>query len=202
MINKDVATDIAQQPDVISVFITGKCTPQTTNSWVFLGFGKKDKVPKDSLWQKNIWGRHNYCKHRHIFSDEEMGPILARWRGICQTDKDNSDDFHCNRKLIGASFFSKNYEKHGGNAIRSACDFNGHGTHTLSIVGGNFVHTSVLGIAMRMTSGGLPKARVAAYKVFEYEQDILTAFDHATTDGVDVVDVVYYVDYVLFVALG
>ncbi|WJX79118.1 hypothetical protein P8452_62269 [Trifolium repens] len=191
MINKDVATDFAQQPDVISVFITGKCTPQTTNSWVFLGFGKKDKVPKDSLWQKTFG------------EDIIIANIdTSRWRGICQTDKDNSDDFHCNRKLIGARFFSKNYEKHGGNAIRSARDFNGHGTHTLSIVGGNFVHTSVLGIAMRMASGGLPKARVAAYKVFEYEQDILTAFDHATTDGVDVVDVVYYVDYVLFVALG
>ncbi|RVX08294.1 Subtilisin-like protease SBT5.3 [Vitis vinifera] len=29
------------------------------------------------------------------FSDEGMGPIPSRWRGICQNDKDAG--FHCNR---------------------------------------------------------------------------------------------------------
>ncbi|PNX68905.1 subtilisin-like protease-like protein [Trifolium pratense] len=64
----------------------------------------------------------------------------------------------------------------GKDAIRSARDFHGHGTHTLSIAGGNFVYASVLGMRMGMTSGGLLKARVAAYKVSGYDPEILSAF--------------------------
>jgi len=31
------------------------------------------------------------------FSDEGMGPIPKKWRGICQVDKQNQDKFYCNR---------------------------------------------------------------------------------------------------------
>ncbi|KAL6525196.1 hypothetical protein OROMI_030789 [Orobanche minor] len=41
LIDKGVATDIAQNSNEISVFITGKCTCQTTYSWDFLGLGNK-----------------------------------------------------------------------------------------------------------------------------------------------------------------
>ncbi|KAL6515622.1 hypothetical protein OROHE_018656 [Orobanche hederae] len=54
LIDKGVATDIAQNSNVIWVFITGKCTCQTTYSWDFLGLGNKGKIPKASLWQKTL----------------------------------------------------------------------------------------------------------------------------------------------------
>ncbi|CAJ2676535.1 unnamed protein product [Trifolium pratense] len=101
---------LEEHPDVKSVFLTGKCTPQTTNSWIFLGLGKKDNVPEASLWRKtfgediiiaNIDSGVLPESESKSFSDEDMGPIPTRWRGICQTDKDNSDNFHAARPYFG-----------------------------------------------------------------------------------------------------
>jgi hypothetical protein len=33
------------------------------------------------------------------FSDEGLGPIPKKWRGICQVTKGNKDNFHCNRSF-------------------------------------------------------------------------------------------------------
>ncbi|XP_045824149.1 subtilisin-like protease SBT5.3 [Trifolium pratense] len=95
---------LEEHPDVKSVFLTGKCTPQTTNSWIFLGLGKKDNVLEASLWRKTFGEDiiianidSGVLPESKSFSDEDMGPIPTRWRGICQTGKDNSDNFHCNR---------------------------------------------------------------------------------------------------------
>ncbi|KAG4935322.1 hypothetical protein JHK82_049613 [Glycine max] len=71
------------------------------------------------------------------FSDEGMCPVPSRWRGICQLD-----NFICNRKLIGARFFSNGYESKFGKlnkTLYTARDLFGHGTSTLSIAGSNFV---------------------------------------------------------------
>ncbi|KAK7265556.1 hypothetical protein RJT34_33176 [Clitoria ternatea] len=138
------------------------------------------------------------------FSDEGLGPIPKKWRGICQTEKENQDNFHCNRKLIGARYFYKGNE--AGNerklnaSSRTARDSDGHGTHTLSTAAGNFVPgVSVFGHGNGTASGGSPKARVAVYKVcwpqlniFDlgcYDADILAAFEAAISDGVDVLSV-------------
>jgi len=34
------------------------------------------------------------------FSDEGIGPIPTRWRGICDVDIDNTDKFKCNRLIL------------------------------------------------------------------------------------------------------
>lgn len=82
--------------------------------------------------------------------------------------------------------------------MNSARDFEGHGTHTLSTAGGNFVRgASVLGVGMGTAKGGSPRARVAAYKVCWtpinesecFDADILAAYDSAIHDGVDVLSV-------------
>ncbi|CAI9089005.1 OLC1v1023490C1 [Oldenlandia corymbosa var. corymbosa] len=133
------------------------------------------------------------------FHDDELGPIPAKWKGICQNGEDAT--FHCNRKLIGARYFNKGYAAAVGSlnsTLNSPRDNEGHGTHTLSTAGGNFVAgASVFGFGNGTAKGGSPKARVAAYKVCWppvdgnecFDSDILAAFDMAIHDGVDVLSV-------------
>ena len=104
------------------------------------------------------------------------------------------------RKLIGVRYFNKGYAADLGTplneSLNSARDLDGHGSHTLSTAGGNFVpHTSILNISNGTASGGSPRARVAAYKVCWpvpdtdgvcYDADIMAAVDAAISDGVDV----------------
>ncbi|KAI3888688.1 hypothetical protein MKX03_012877 [Papaver bracteatum] len=141
------------------------------------------------------------------FSDEGMGPIPSRWKGTCQSNTRNG--IHCNKKLIGARYFIKGYAAEVGSSnvrknIISArdCDKHGHGTHTLSTAGGNFVPgvrvSGNFGLPNGTAKGGAPKARVASYKVCWkpvddgsecYDADIVAAFEAAIQDGVDVISV-------------
>jgi len=101
--------------------------------------------------------------------------------------------------LIGARIFLKNREAEDGEieaTARSARDFVGHGTHTLSTAGGNFVGgANVEGNGKGVAKGGSPRARLVAYKACWnkldtggcHEADLLAAFDHAIYDGVDVI---------------
>ncbi|KAG0502635.1 hypothetical protein HPP92_002707 [Vanilla planifolia] len=119
--------------------------------------------------------------------------------GICQNDNDTK--FSCNRKLIGARYFSKGYEAAIGPqslVVRSPRDTDGHGTHTLSTAGGSPVSgANVLGYGNGTAKGGSPRARVAAYKVCWppvngsecFDADILAGFEAAIHDGVDVLSV-------------
>ncbi|KAL2926696.1 Subtilisin-like protease SBT5.3, partial [Bienertia sinuspersici] len=144
------------------------------------------------------------------FSDEGIGPIPARWKGICQNET-NVGGVRCNRfalspeKLIGARYFKKGYlaalsssnsTSNTTTSNNSPRDYDGHGTHTLSTAGGSFVgDASVLGFGRGVAKGGSPLARVAAYKVCWppingdecFDADILAAFDAAISDGVDVI---------------
>ena len=74
----------------------------------------------------------------------------------------------------------------------SARDYEGHGTHTLSTAGGNFVPgVTIFGNGNGTAKGGSPKARVASYKVCWhdgcFQSDMIDAFDAAISDGVDVI---------------
>ncbi|KAE9610140.1 putative tripeptidyl-peptidase II [Lupinus albus] len=102
--------------------------------------------------------------------------------------------------LIGARRFYKGYQarrKNGKNVtFNTARDDDGHGSHTLSIAGGNFVAgASVFGNGNGTAHGGAPNSHVATYKVcweknsYCYDEDILAAFDAAISDGVDVLSV-------------
>ncbi|KAK6160075.1 hypothetical protein DH2020_003456 [Rehmannia glutinosa] len=70
---------------------------------------------------------------------------------------------------------------------------NRHGTHTASTAAGNYVKdASFYGIAQGTARGGVPSARIAAYKVCHSgckEADILAAFDDAIADGVDIITI-------------
>ena len=70
----------------------------------------------------------------------------------------------------------------------------GHGSHTASTAAGNAVKdASFFGLAQGTARGGVPSARIAAYKVCSLDQcesvDILAAFDDAIADGVDILTV-------------
>lgn len=87
---------------------------------------------------------------------------------------------------------------HLNSTFNTPRDKEGHGTHTLSTAGGNFVAgASVFGLGNGTAKGGSPRARVAAYKVCYppvsgnecFDADIIGAFDAAIGDGVDVLSV-------------
>ncbi|KAK9284179.1 hypothetical protein L1049_023347 [Liquidambar formosana] len=172
-----------------------------------MGLEDNGIIPSNSIWNKARYGEDTIIGNLDTgvwpesksFSDEEMGPIPSKWKGICQNDKDTG--FHCNRKLIGARYFKNGYAAVGGpvnSTYETPRDSEGHGSHTLSTAGGNFVGgASVFGMGNGTAKGGSPKARVAAYKVCWppvggnecFDADILAAFDMAIHDGVDVLSV-------------
>ncbi|CAL5012814.1 unnamed protein product [Urochloa decumbens] len=152
------------------------------------------------------------------FHDGGLGPVPSRWRGTCASGP-GFPSTSCNRKLVGARFFSKGYEATSGRMnesaeVRSPLDTDGHGTHTASIAAGRYVFpASTLGYARGVAAGMAPKARLAAYKVCWvggcFDSDILAAFDAAVADGVDVVSlsvggvvVPYYLDAIAIGAFG
>ncbi|MFQ6642025.1 hypothetical protein Gotur_015659 [Gossypium turneri] len=104
--------------------------------------------------------------------------------------------------MIGAKYFNRGYKAYLGKKLnatfKTVRDHEGHGSHTLSTAGGNFVDgASVFGYGNGTAKGGSPKARVAAYKVCWppvngnqcFDADIMAAFDAAISDGVDVLSV-------------
>ncbi|XP_058760901.1 subtilisin-like protease SBT5.3 [Vicia villosa] len=203
ILDEDEAAEIAKHPDVVSMSLSKRYELHTTRSWNYLGFETEREFATDSIWKKSlgediIIGNldSGVWPESKSFSDEGYGPIPKKWKGICQVAKGNPDKFYCNRKLIGAKYFYKGYQALPGAAnltYNSARDLNGHGTHTLSTAGGNFVAgVNVYGFGNGTASGGSPKARVASYKVCWdgcYDADILAGFEAAISDGVDVISV-------------
>ncbi|KAH0635405.1 hypothetical protein KY289_035320 [Solanum tuberosum] len=95
-----------------------------------------------------------------------------------------------NSKVIGAQFF--NLGGAGNDNELSPADFEGHGTHVASTVGGVPVPgASLYGLAEGTARGGVPSARIATYKACWSmgctDSDILAAFDAAISDGVDII---------------
>ncbi|XP_057965535.1 subtilisin-like protease SBT5.3 [Malania oleifera] len=213
MLDEEVAVEIAKHPKVVSIFPSNIRKLQTTRAWEFLGmdyYSSGIVVPSPSIWLKANYGNNSIIGNLDTgvwpesksFSDEGMGTIPSRWKGICQNENDTT--FHCNRKLIGARFFNKGY-------LAAAAQYNlsldweswdlhtprdnlGHGSHTLSTAGGNFVEgANLYGLGNGTARGGSPRAYVASYKVCWYywctDADILAAFDTAIHDGVDVLSV-------------
>ncbi|KAL5974643.1 hypothetical protein ACLOJK_031313 [Asimina triloba] len=105
------------------------------------------------------------------------------------------------RKIIGARFYSKGYEAEhgrleslGGIFFRSARDSEGHGSHIASTSAGSAVaNASLFGLAAGTARGGAPAARLAIYKAcwfrFCNDADVLSAFDDAIHDGVDLISI-------------
>ncbi|XP_019413278.1 PREDICTED: subtilisin-like protease SBT5.4 [Lupinus angustifolius] len=212
ILDEDEAAKIAEHSSVVSIFVNKKRELHTTHSWQFLELERNGAIPSSSIWRKTMGENiivgnidSGVWPESKSFSDEGIGPVPTKWHGTCQTDTKNLDKFQCNRKLIGARYFSQGYEasdeyKEVNNTtdlhLNTARDYESHGTHTLSTAGGNFVPgASVFGNGNGTASGGAPKSHVATYKVCWgpdtscYDADILAAFDAAIGDGVDVLSI-------------
>ncbi|XP_054789719.1 subtilisin-like protease Glyma18g48580 [Prosopis cineraria] len=214
LLEEEEAAEIKKNPKVVSVFLSQSHKLHTTRSWGFLGQERNGRVIADSAWVKGRFGQNviigsldtGVWPESRSFRDDGYGPIPKKWRGGSKCKlyslSGRSNMTLCNRKLIGAKTFYKAYEiKHGSlgpsNGI-SARDFEGHGTHTLSTAGGNFVrNVSVLNNGNGTAKGGSPRARLAVYKVCWgrdnsedcTDEDLISAFDHAIDDGVNVLSV-------------
>ncbi|KAK9716588.1 hypothetical protein RND81_06G243800 [Saponaria officinalis] len=180
---------ISKMDGVVSVFPSRKNHHLTTRSWDFMGFPidvKRSSVESDiiiGVIDSGIW------PESESFTDEGFGPPPAKWKGRCDT----ALNFTCNNKIIGAQYFRAD----GNitmNGIASPRDTDGHGTHTASTAAGAVVaDASFLGLGQGSARGGVPSARIAAYKACWadgcYDSDVLAAFDAAISDGVDIISV-------------
>ncbi|XP_039068788.1 subtilisin-like protease SBT4.5 [Hibiscus syriacus] len=175
------AKELASFNGVVSVFPNKVYHVQTTRSWDFMGFNQTVK--------RNVTGESNVIigvidtgiwPESDSFSDDGFGPPPKKWKGSCK----GGFNFTCNNKLIGARVYISD----------SARDTRGHGTHTASTAAGNMVvNASFYGLAEGTARGGVPSARIAAYKVCDdagcSAADILAAFDDAIADGVDLLTI-------------
>ncbi|KAL5162036.1 Subtilisin-like protease SBT1.9 [Glycine soja] len=114
------------------------------------------------------------------FKDHGMTKkIPNKWKGSCEEVQDFNTSM-CNFKLIGARYFNKGVIAANSKVkinMNSTRDTSGHGTHTSSIVAGNYVNgASYFGYAK-----GVARARLSMYKVIFYEGrvalDVLAGMD-------------------------
>ncbi|KAM3710047.1 hypothetical protein ACJW31_02G220000 [Castanea mollissima] len=198
------ASQISKMPGVVSVFPNLKRRLHTTHSWDFMGLVGEETMEIPGFSTKNqvnvivgfidtgIW------PESPSFSDADMPPVPARWKGQCQSGEAFNAS-SCNRKLIGARYYFSGYEAEEEEAVntvsfRSPRDSSGHGSHTSSTAAGRYVkNMNYKGLAAGGARGGAPMARIAVYKTCWdsgcYDVDLLAAFDDAIRDGVHILSV-------------
>ncbi|KAJ7957899.1 Subtilisin-like protease [Quillaja saponaria] len=194
-LTEEDALSIAQKPGVVSVFPDPIIKLHTTRSWDFLKYQtsiKIDSKPNNSstssddtvigILDTGIW------PESASFTDLDMGPIPKRWKGTCMKAQDFTPS-NCNRKLIGARFYNDPEDE--SSEFLTPRDIIGHGTHVASTAAGStVVGASYYGLAEGTAKGGSPGSRIAMYRVCTpfgcRGSAILSAFDDAIADGVDV----------------
>ncbi|KAJ9680822.1 hypothetical protein PVL29_019975 [Vitis rotundifolia] len=195
---------------------------QTTYSPQFLGlkFGKGLLTSRNlandviiGFVDSGIWPEHA------SFKDGGMKrPVPSRWKGVCE-EGTRFTAKNCNKKLIGARAYYKDYEAAAGKIdetvdFRSPRDSQGHGTHSASTAAGQMIDgASLFGMAKGVAAGMSSTARIAAYKACYAlgcaSSDILAAIDKAVSNGVDVLSLSiggsskpHYTDVLAIASLG
>ncbi|KAL5791182.1 hypothetical protein ACOSQ2_006070 [Xanthoceras sorbifolium] len=207
-LSSDQAASLSDHPAVLAVIEDQRRELHTTRSPQFLGLRNQR-----GLWSESDYGSDvivgvfdtGIWPERRSFSDLNIGPVPSKWKGVCQTGVKFTAK-NCNKKIIGARFFSKGHEAAerapgpiGGInktvEFMSPRDADGHGTHTASTAAGRYAfRASMEGYASGVAKGVAPKSRLAVYKVCWknsgcFDSDILAAFDAAVNDGVDVISI-------------
>ncbi|KAL0397395.1 UNVERIFIED_CONTAM: CO(2)-response secreted protease [Sesamum calycinum] len=204
MLTENEASVLSGYDEVVSVFPDPVLKLHTTHSWDFLEaadskFGSRFPYERSSsdviigIIDTGIW------PESPSFNDHHISKIPSKWKGVCMEGSDFKKS-NCNRKLIGARFYSnrdiskKRNETSPTQSRGSPRDFVGHGTHTASTAGGVPVaNASYYGLARGTARGGLPSARIASYKACTLDgcagSIILKAIDDAIKDGVDIISI-------------
>lgn len=197
-LTQEEAEILSGRPGILSVVPDTKYELHTTRTPSFLGLDRAPDLFTESgtagdvvvgVLDTGVWPESK------SFDDNGMGPVPSTWKGTCEV----GTNFHassCNRKLVGARYFSKGYEAALGpidesRESKSPRDDDGHGTHTSSTAAGSPVEgASLFGYAPGTARGMASKARVAAYKVCWaggcFSSDILAAIDKAIEDNLNV----------------
>uniref|UniRef100_J3LLV7 Subtilisin-like protease n=1 Tax=Oryza brachyantha TaxID=4533 RepID=J3LLV7_ORYBR len=206
LVSASRADALRRHPAVLAAFEDQVRTLHTTRSPQFLGLRARL-----GLWSLADYGSDvivgvldtGVWPERRSLSDRNLPPVPSRWRGGCDAGPGFLPS-SCNRKLVGARFFSQGHAAHygltatasnGSVEFMSPRDADGHGTHTATTAAGSVAYdASMEGYASGVAKGVAPKARVAAYKVCWkgagcLDSDILAGFDRAVADGVDVISV-------------
>ncbi|KAK3141744.1 hypothetical protein QOZ80_4BG0337810 [Eleusine coracana subsp. coracana] len=202
-LHDDEAERLAEAEGVVAVLPETVMQLHTTRSPDFLGISPE---LSNSIWSAGL-ADHDVVvgvldtgiwPESPSFSDKGLGPVPAKWKGLCQTGRGFAAS-NCNRKIIGARIFYNGYEASSGpinetSEFKSPRDQDGHGTHTAATAAGAPVQDADLfGYARGVARGMAPRARVAAYKVCWsggcFSSDILAAVDRAVADGVDVLSI-------------
>ncbi|KAL5707492.1 hypothetical protein ACHQM5_018390 [Ranunculus cassubicifolius] len=200
----DTQADILRNiPGILKVTRDRIAHLHTTRTPQFLGLSNSSGIWVDSKYADDViigvldTGIWPECRS---FNDAGLSPIPAKWKGGCVTTSDFPVSA-CNKKLIGAKFFSIGYEAEMGLKIgnklgetRSPRDTEGHGTHTASTAAGSVVKdVGFYDLARGEARGMASNARLAIYKTCWKDgcsgADILAALDQAVDDGVDVVSI-------------
>ncbi|KAA8543068.1 hypothetical protein F0562_021437 [Nyssa sinensis] len=200
-LNTKEAEELKKRPGILAVLPDRVRQIHTTRSPQFLGISASNPT---SLLTESDFGSNiiigvldtGIWPERRSFHDEGLGPVPSHWKGQCMEGEKFSKRL-CNKKIIGARYFTAGYEASTGAInntadIKSARDNDGHGTHTASTAAGRRVgNASLFGFAKGVAVGIAPKARIAVYKVCWksgcLDSDILAAFDKAVEDGVNVI---------------
>ncbi|XP_020211184.1 subtilisin-like protease SBT1.7 [Cajanus cajan] len=189
---------LSKQLGVLSVTPEVRYDLHTTRSPEFLGlertttlslpYGKQSEVVVGVL-DTGVW------PELKSFDDTGLGPVPSSWKGECERGK-NFNPSNCNKKLVGARFFSKGYEAAFGpidekTESKSPRDDDGHGSHTSTTAAGSAVPgASLFGFANGTARGMATQARVATYKVCWlggcFTSDIAAGIDKAIGDGVNI----------------
>ncbi|CAE5963099.1 unnamed protein product [Arabidopsis arenosa] len=136
------AKNLSAHPEVLCVVPSRVMRLKTTRTFDYLGLSHTS--PKGLLYETKMGSEaiigvidSGIWPESQSFNDTGLGPIPKRWKGKCVSGDGFDANKHCNKKLIGAEFFTEGllditdgqYDFASEDESKSPRDIEGHGTH-------------------------------------------------------------------------